>query len=86
VKVDSDDQPALSRIDCTGTPALAAAEAAAPLVEWAEYFEQSTPANDSCDLIHLATVDGPTGLCGFRMPTKRLAEFEESRRLSVILM
>ena len=49
-------------ISCMEIPANAAAVVAAPLVEWAENVETSTPPACNVYLIHLAIVDNDTGL------------------------
>ena len=46
------------------TPALAAAEVAAPLTEWALNMLVSMPAFSIMDFSHLAKVEELTGLCG----------------------
>ena len=50
------DQSAASRISGMDTPASAAAEVAAPLIEWALKMVVSIPALDRAVLIHLAMV------------------------------
>ena len=47
-----------------GTPAEAALDAAAPLVECAEKTEVSIPASFSWSFIHRPTVELVSGLCG----------------------
>ena len=47
------------------TPALAAADAEAPLTKWTLKMPVSMPAFSSSDFSHLANVEELTGLCGF---------------------
>ncbi|KAK4004292.1 hypothetical protein OUZ56_006032 [Daphnia magna] len=58
------DQSPARRIESIKIPDVAAPEAAAPLVEWAENIAMSIPASDKYSFIHLATVlpdTNPTG-------------------------
>jgi len=77
-------QLAARRMELMGMPALAALEAAAPLVEWA-VKEASTPASLSKDLIQWPTVDPPIALCGLESPMRRSLEFPSFLNCSVKL-
>jgi len=60
-------QSAAASISFVVTPASDAAEVAAPRTEWALKMVVSIPALASTALIHLATVDDETALCGLIM-------------------
>ena len=65
MNTDSELQSAAFRISEVMTPAFTAADAAAPLTEWALKIAVSMPALFSKDLNHLANVEELIGLCGF---------------------
>ena len=65
MNTDSELQSAAFRISEVVTPAFAAADAAAPLTEWALKIAVSMPALFSRDFSHLAKVEELIGLCGF---------------------
>ena len=70
MNTDSELQSAAFRISKVVTPAFAAADAAAPLTEWALKIAVLMPALLSKDFSHLANVEELIGLCGFTTARK----------------
>ena len=68
----AEDQSAVASICFVVTPAIDAADAAAPLVEWAEKWEVSTQAEVRTDFSQCTMVEEATGACGF--DTAKIAE------------
>ena len=63
--VEAEDQSAVAKTCWVVIPAIDAAVAAAPLIEWAKNIEVSTPAEVKIDFNQRAIVDETTGECGF---------------------